>query len=89
MKVNCESHVRHLATVFLNGKKVEDAIEASEEDGYVWTAYRNANGLVVPEIVAEKGALIYEGMQVIKLTGQVRAEIDAGPFVPIQPQTKE
>lgn len=89
MRVNCESNVRHLVTVFLNGQKVEDAIEASEEDGYVWTAYRNVNGLVVPEVEAEKGALIYEGMQVVKLTGQVRVEIDAGPFLPIQPQVKE
>lgn len=88
MRVNCESHVSHLVTVYLNGKKVEDAIEASEEDGYVWTSYRNVKGLVVPEIDAERGALIYEGMQVVKLTGQVHIEIDVGPFTPIQPTTK-
>ena len=88
MKVNCESTIRHLVTVYLNGKKVEDAIEASEEDGYVWAAYRNAKGLVVPEIEAEQGAFIHEGMQVIKLTGQVRVELDTGPFIPIQPTVK-
>ena len=88
MKVNCDSPVCHLVTIYLNGKKVEDAIEASEEDSYVWAAYRNAKGLVVPEIEAEQGAFIYEGMQVIKLTGQVRVELDTGPFTPIQPTVK-
>lgn len=89
MRINCESYVSRLAIVYLNGKKVEDAIEASEEDGYVWAGYRNAKGLVVSEIDAEHGAFVYQGMQVIKLTGQVRVELDVGPFVPIQPQTKE
>lgn len=88
MKVNCESYIRHLVTVYLNGKKVEDAIEASEEDGYVWTTYRDVNNCIVSEIDAEKGALVYQGAQVIKLTGQVRVEIDTGPFIPIEPQVK-
>lgn len=89
MKVNCESYARHLVTVYLDGKKVEDAIEANEEDGYVWASYRNAKGHVVSEIEAEKGAMVYQGLQVIKLTGQVRVEIDVGPFLPIQPQIVE
>lgn len=88
MKVNCESIIGRLVTVYLNGKKVDDAIEASEEDGYVWVSYRNATGRIVSEVEAEKGAMIYQGMQVIKLTGQVRVEVDPGPFIPVQPTIK-
>lgn len=88
MKVNCESYIRHFVIIYLNGRKIEDAIEASEEDGYVWATYRNSEGKMVVEEDAEKGASIYEGVQVIKLTGQVRVEIDAGPFIPIVPSVK-
>lgn len=88
MKVNSGSHLRAFVTVYLNDVRVEDAIEASEEDGYVWVTYRDARGQCVREINAEKGASVYEGLQVIKLHGQVRVEIDAGPFNPIQPTVK-
>lgn len=85
MRINRESYVGQFVTVYLDGKKVDDAVEASEEDGYIWAMYRNANGHLVPEIDAEKGALVYEGAQVIKLTGNVRVEIDVCSFTPITP----
>ena len=88
MRINQESHLRAFVTVYLNNVKVEDCVEASEEDSYVWVGYRNAEGFIVHEWEAEKGALIYECAQVIKLTGKVRIEIDAGPFAPIQPIIK-
>lgn len=94
MKINTHSHLSHYVTAYLNGRKVEDAIEASEEDGYVWVAYRNAKGHMVSEVEAEPGAFIYEGVQVVKLTGQVQvkiddyAPVDTVPFEAIVPTVK-
>lgn len=63
--------------VYLNGKHVKDVFYADEEAGEVWASYRGADGRLVPEIVAEPGAFIHEGLQVIRLRGRVEIRITA------------
>jgi hypothetical protein len=76
MKANNKCSYSYLVTVYLNGKKLNDCVEADEEAGEVLVIYRDTKGKIVPAIEAENGALTYEGAQVIKLRGDVRIEID-------------
>ena len=100
--VNCRAVACRSLTVYLNGKRLSDCFEGDEEQGYVWVAYRDVAGKKKRIEQAENGALIWSDLQVIRLTGQVRFEIDPPEgmsvedvrrkceerFVPITPATK-
>jgi len=70
---NCER--RHDIDVYLNGKKLNDCIQADDIKGVAWVMYRDSKGKLVSEIDAEPGALFYEGAQVIKLNGKIEIKV--------------
>lgn len=74
---SCE--FRECVDVYLNGKKVEDAIQANEERGVVLAVYRNAAGKVVAAWNAEPGAMIDSAglTQVVELRGKVEIKVTA------------
>lgn len=90
MRLNKDHVIGRYVEVYLDDKKMTDAcLEASEDDGYVIVIYRDVSGQRVLEPDIEKGALMYDGMQVLKLTGNVRIEFDLGEFKPLKIETKE
>lgn len=61
--------------VFLNGEQVKRAFYADDVKGEVWAAYCDARGRVVSEIDAEPGALFFQGVQAVRLTGKVEIRV--------------
>lgn len=89
MRANVNSSHKAYVTVFMNGKKINDCISADEEKGEAWVAYRNAQGKLVPEYDAEKGALFHDGIQVIKLTGKVEIRVEPFDVEPFNTKDKQ
>ncbi len=89
MRLNRDQFVGRFADVFLNGEQVDAAFEASEDDGYVIVEYRDVNNNAVVEADAEKGALLLDGLQVLKLCGDVRIVINLGDFKPLPLTVKQ
>jgi hypothetical protein len=79
MLLNVNSPLGSVANVFLNGKKLEHCIEADDAQGVALVCYRDQKGEMVPEQFAEKGAMICQGIQVIRLSGKVEFQFDAAP----------
>lgn len=75
MIVNFNCDRTYSVNVFLNGKHLKDCVQADEEKGEVWVAYRNSTGRFVSQYIAEPGSFICDGRQVILLRGKVEIKV--------------
>lgn len=79
MRINKNSILGGIANVYLDGKKLDNCLEADDEKGIALVGYKDVNGEYVSEGEAEKGAMILGGIQVIEVRGKVTFEFDAAP----------
>lgn len=76
MRANADCGTSRCLTVYLNGEKLEDCFEADEEAGYAWVEKKGSNGERLLEINALPPALVYEGLEVKKVRGDIKIKID-------------
>jgi hypothetical protein len=75
MKANSNCEGRYAIDVYLDGKQLDDCIQADEEAAEVIVCYRDVKGKLVPENFAERGSLICDGVQVLRLLGKVEIKV--------------
>jgi len=92
MKANIYSEHQAQMKVYLNGTLIRNAIEADEEAGYVLALYKDAEDNFLDESLAAPGAMIFEGVEVVRHEGNVKIEgatTNQGMFIPLQIKKKE
>lgn len=76
MKANRACEFGCALTVFLDGKKLDDCIEADDGEGVAWVAARGRDGRHVRPWDAKPGDFLADGLLLKRLTGKVEFKID-------------